>query len=186
MMLMAIAIGGLVICSLVVTALGTVWLGQAPEPASSEVALDTADGYRRSLEEALTANPDDAVALASLANLLATEGAHQEAVDYYERAIALEPENAGYRLDFALSLAEAGNRADAELQYERVLAAEPENAEALYFLGELYAQWVPPRRDEAVVAFERAIAADPESVSGEQAVAALARVRSGATPVSSR
>ncbi len=179
-MLLAVVIGGLIVCSLLATSVGTALLGGAPPTAPPAAATDT---YERTLQDAVAANPDDAVALASLANLASTRGNHRDAIGYYERSIELDPGNLETRLDFALSLVESGNLADAELQYERVLEAEPGNAEALYFLGELYTRWQPPRNADAAAAFERAIVADPGSVSASQAELALARVRGRATPV---
>lgn len=178
-MFLAIVVGGLVICSLVATTLGTAWL-QAPPP-TAPVGTASND-YERSLVDAIAANPNDSVALVSLANLLSTRGNHREAIDYYERAVALDPDNPAIRRAFALALAESGNEADAELQYERVLAGNPDDAEAYYFLGRLYAAWQPPRTAEAATAFEQAIAADPGSVSASQAELALAELRGQATP----
>ena len=181
-MLLAVVIGGLIVCSLLATSVGTAFLG-----GKQPTGVPEAEGneYEGALRDAIAANPDDVVALASMANLAATRGDHREAIGFYERAIELDPDNGGIRLDFALSLAESGNLDDAELQYERVLEREPGNAEALYFLGELYARWQPERNAEAAAAFERAIAAEPGSVSASQAEIALARVRGRATPVGS-
>jgi len=179
-MLLAIVVGGLVICSLVASAVGTVWF---KGPAPTLPAASGSDEYERSLRDAITADPDDAVALASLANLLSTRGNQDDAIDYYERAIAVEPDNATFRLDFGLALTESGHLADAEVQYDRILEGNPNDAEALYFLGELYARWQPPRQQEAVAAFERSIAAAPDSVSASQAELALAGLRGRASPV---
>ncbi len=179
-MLLAIVVGGLVICSLIATTLGTALL-QGPAPTAP--AVGASDEYERSLRDAIAANPDDTVALVSLANLVSTKGNYREAIDSYERAIALNPEDASVRRAFALALSESGNLADAEVQYERVLNGNPTDAEALYFLGDLYAGWHPPRAAEAAAAFERVIAVAPDSVSASQAEIALARLRGEASPV---
>jgi tetratricopeptide (TPR) repeat protein len=177
--LLAVVVGGLVVCSLVATTLGTAWLQGPPVTAPAATGDDE---YERALLADIAADPDDSVALVSLANLLSTRGNHGEAIDHYERAIALDPDNPSIRLDFALALAESGNEPDAELQYQRVLETNPDDAEALYFLGQLYAGWQPPRTAEAAAAFERVIVAAPESVSASQAELALAGLRGLASP----
>lgn len=167
---MALAVGGTLIASLLTGAFVGGGMGNSPTPLSTATAAPAVPGeYEQSLRAALAANPDDAVAAAALANLLSLREEVAAAIDLYERAVALEPDNAAVRLDFALALADAGNDADAELQYRRVLAVEPNNAEALYFLGELYAAWEPPRRQEAIAAWQAAVAAAPDSVSAAQA-----------------
>lgn len=180
-----IGIAGLVICSLIAGSLASVWMDRGV-PVEPTIALeDPGSDYENEMRTAIAGNPDDLVALVSLANLLATRGNDDEAADLYARAIELDPDNARYRLDFALSLARIGALADAEVQYRRVLAANPADDEAWYFLGELYSRWNPPRFDDAVDAFERAIAAAPGSVSADQASRALARMEGqrDATPV---
>ena len=179
-MLLAVVVGGMLVCSLLATSLGTAWLSPSPDVESPPEADDA---YERALREAITADPNDAVALVSLGNLLSTRGDYAAAIDLYEQAISLEPDNVDYRLDFALALTQAGNREDAELQFRRVLETDPDDADAHYFLGELYAGWQPPRREDAVASFERAIASAPGSVSASQAQLALARLRSPATPM---
>lgn len=138
------------------------------------------------MRTAIADDPNDAVALVSLANLLALDGNLPEAIGLYERALAVEPENAATRRSFALALAQAGNLADAELQYRRVLDANPNDAEALLFLGQVYERWSPPRFGDAAAAYARAVSAEPGSVSADEAAKALSRLPAGvmaATPV---
>lgn len=181
----AIVIAGLVVCSLLASSVATVWMDRAA-PAEPTIPLeDPGRDYENVMRTAVAGEPEDVVALVSLANLLATRGDDDEAADLYARAIELEPENARYRMDFALSLARSGALADAEVQYRKVLDGNPDDAEAWYFLGELYARWNPPRIDDAAAAFETAIAAQPGSVSADQASRALTRLagQRAATPV---
>jgi len=183
----ASVIGVLVACAMVASTVGTIWLDrQASAPSSAtEPTPDPGQNYEDLLRANLEANPDDARSAVSLANLLSTRGQFDEAIDYYARAVETEPDNGRYRLDFALALSQNGALADAELQYRTVLASNPGDAEALYFLGELYARWSPVRLDEAVASFEGAIAAQPDSVSADLARQALARLqgqRAAATP----
>lgn len=176
---LAILVGGVLICSLLATGLGTIVLNQ---PAPTGLANDANNAYEESLQTAIAADPNDAVAAASLANLLSTRGNYDEAVRYYEQALELDPVKAEVRIDFGLNLTAAGHLGDAELQFQQVLESAPDNAEAHYFLGELYARWQPVRRREAVASYERAIAAAPGSVTARQAELALARLRRSASP----
>lgn len=185
----AAIIAGIVTCSLVAGLVGTVWLDQASAPPTGEPVAPS-DGETGSFETAMRAaiaeNPEDAVALVSLANLLALRGDLAEAIGLYERALAVDPDNAATRRAFALALAQAGKLADAELQYRRVLEANPNDAEALLFLGQVYERWSPPRLGEAAAVYARAVAAEPGSVSADEAAKALARLPAGviaATPV---
>lgn len=172
----ALAIAGLVICSLIASSLASIWMDRGA-PAEPPIALDDSGrDYENEMRTAVAGNPEDVVALVSLANLLATRGNDDEAADLYARAIELDPGNARYRMDFALSLVRSGAFADAEVQYRKVLESDERDAEAWYFLGELYARWSPPRLDDAAAAFESAIAAQPGSLSADQARTALARL----------
>ncbi|MFM9106934.1 MAG: tetratricopeptide repeat protein [Chloroflexota bacterium] len=184
---LATLIGVLVACALIASTVGTILLdqqGTAPEGAGQPTPAP-GNEFEDLLRANLEANPADARSAVSLGNLLSARGLYGEAIDYYARAVELEPGNAGYRLDFALALAQTGALADAELQYRKALEANPNDAEALYFLGELYARWNPVRLDEAVASFEGAIAAEPSSVSADLARQELARLqgqREAATP----
>jgi cytochrome c-type biogenesis protein CcmH/NrfG len=171
-------IAALVVCSLIAGLLGTVVMdAAAPPPAATRgPADDGPSAYEATMRTAIAGNPADASALVSLANLLALRGELPETIDLYERALAVEPGNAETRRAFAFALSQAGSLADAELQYRRVLEANPDDAEALFFLGQLYERWSPPRTADAADAYRRAAAAEPGSVSADQAVVALARL----------
>lgn len=184
----AAIVAAVVVCSLVAGLLGTVWLDRTPSSPTADPFAPGDDGmgsFQIAMRTAIAEDPNDAVALVSLANLLVLEGNLPEAIGLYERALAVDPDNAATRRAFALALAQAGSLADAELQYERVLAANPNDAEALLFLGQVYERWSPPRLDDAAAAYARAVAAEPGSVSADEAAKALARLPvgiGGATP----
>ncbi len=187
-MQLATIIGVLVVCALIATSLGAIWMdSQAPAPlATAEATADPGRDYENLLRANVQSDPNDVVSATSLANLLATRGEYAEAIPLYAQAVETEPANTQYRLDFALALAQSGSLADAELQYRKVVEADPNNAEAHFFLGELYTHWNPVRLDDAVASYERAIAAEPASVSADLAEQALARLkgqRNAATPV---
>ena len=175
----------LVVCSLVAAGLGTVVLErQGPEEPEEEPLNAGGENFERSLRDAIEADPGDAQAMASLANLLATEGDLSEAVDWYERALALDPGNARIRLDFATSLSGAGNRPDAELQFRRVLELDPSSVEASFYLAELYREWQPARNEEAIGLYRRVVEAAPDSYLAGRAREELTRLGAEvATPV---
>jgi cytochrome c-type biogenesis protein CcmH/NrfG len=184
-MIVATIIAALVACSLIASSIGSIVLDRQASVPEQETETVPDRGYESLLRTTVAGTPDDARAAISLANLLSARGETREALDLYAQGVQLEPENDDYRIDFALALAESGALPDAELQYQRVLERSPDNAEALYFLGELYARWSPVRREEATDAFQRAIAAQPESVAADMAASGLARLnqqQGAATP----
>ncbi len=174
----AAIIAGLVTCSMVAGLVGTVWFDQAPPAPTAPLspAEEGTGSFQAAMRTAIAEDPNDAVALVSLANLLALEGNFPEAIALYERALAIDPDNAATRRSFALALAQSGNLADAELQYLRVLEANPNDAEALVFLGQVYERWSPPRLADAATAYARAVNAEPGSISADEAAKALARL----------
>lgn len=136
------------------------------------------------LREAVSANPNDPVALVALAVFLGQTGQVDDAFKWYERAIALEPENWATRLSFADLLAQNGKNADAEIQYQKAQASAPENPQVAYNLGILYRNWNPPRIDEAIESYNKAIALEPESYIADQARQAVLDL-GGGSPVAS-
>ncbi len=181
------ALAALLICSLIGGSVGTVLLdreeGAEQEPDAAE---ERGNGFERSLREAIATNPNDASAMASLANLLATVGEREEAIDWYERSLAVAPEDRQVRLDFATTLADAGKRADAEVQFGRLIEADPANLDPTFYLAELYATWDPARTAEAVALYRAVVARAPDAYflrgrAGE----ALARLNGGGSPEAS-
>lgn len=172
-------------CSLIAGLVGTIWLdaGPAPQPTADPLLpeQDAVGEYEAAMRTAIAVNPDDAAAIVSLANLLTLEGNLPEAIDLFERALAVEPENAPARRAFALALGQSGSLADAEVQLQRLVEADPNDAESLFFLGQLYERWSPPRPADAALLYRRAVAADPGSVSADEAAKAMARLPAGAS-----
>ena len=181
----------IVVCSFLASGVGTAVLdgGFGADDRSRQQSLDSdqEDEFERSLRQLLADDPGDVEAMVSLANLLATTGEIAEAVDWYERALEMEPDNVRTRLDFAASLAAAGRSGDAEVQYNRVLAIDDRNVDALFYVGELYRRWQPPRAGDAAAAFRRVVDLAPDAYLGERAREELARLgtASAASPMSS-
>lgn len=188
----AAVIAALVVCSLIAGLLGSI-ITDAGTPVQPPIdPLDPAaaapGAYESEMRTAIAEDPRDAAALVSLANVLTLRGALPEAIDLYERAVAADPDNADTRKAFAIALLQAGSLADAELQFRRVLERAPQDADALFFLGQLYERWSPPRLDDAARAYREAVAAQPGSPAADEAAKALARLPLGtpepATPAS--
>lgn len=174
----------LIVCSVLGGAVAGVLQGRGGDVdpgAAGDAGAEAANGeFERSLRDAVAADPADATALASLANLLANRGELPEAIDRYEEALALEPANGALRFDFATALTEAGQHPDAELQFGRLIEADPANLEARFYLAELYRDWRPPRTDEAVALYRGVAETAPDSYLGDRASEELGRL--GAAP----
>jgi predicted Zn-dependent protease len=178
---MLVLLAALVACSLIGGSVGTVLLdrGEQSEPEAGGEAVPEGE-FERSLREAIAADPNDAMAMASLANLLATVGNREEAIDWYERALAVAPDDRQVRLDFATTLADAGQRADAELQFRRLMEADPSDPDPAFYLAELYAAWEPPRTAEAAALYRTVVDLAPDAYLAGLAREALAGLAGGA------
>lgn len=150
--------------------------------------VETAVGVgqlEQDLRDRLARNPEDAVAAASLANVLLLDGRTSEAVDLHERAVSLDPENIQYRRDFAATLVELGRYADAEVQYRRALAIDDGDGQARLGLARVLEETAD---DPAAVAeYQRLIADQPGTFYAEEAQRALGRLAGAgrATPAAS-
>lgn len=189
--LAVLALGIVVICSLVAAAIGPFAAdfltsrGETPATLAPADASGQAGAYEDELRTAVARDPGDAIAQISLARLLSLRGGSSDAYDHYQQAIALDPTNASYRVDFGRALAAGSHFPDAELQYQKAIAADPSNVEAHYWLGELYRTWQPPREPDAAAQYRKAVALAPQSVSGRLAQEALQRLLGEhATPAS--
>ena len=159
-----------VVLSLVGSTLGTIIVDYAGRQQSSSKDDPRAFNDRQAqlVEDqraTVAANPNDAAAMALLAQYLQLSGNSTEAVQWYERALQINPNDIGIRLNFADMLTQSGRQADSELQYQRVLAIDPANIQAVFYLGDLYQSWKPaPRTPEAIAQFQQVVAIGPGSV----------------------
>ncbi len=178
----------LVVLSLVGSTLGTIlvdYVGRQDSGAEGDPrAFDDQQASLIADQRAtVEANPNDAAAMALLAQYLQLGGNSTEAVQWYEQALQINPNDVSIRLNFADMLTQAGRQADAELQYQRVLTIDPGNIPAIFYLGDVYQFWKPePRTSEAIAQFQQVLAVGPDS-----ALATTARDRlvllGAATPV---
>lgn len=174
----------LLACTLVASLIGPIAfdaLLDDDDSSGDDVPVDTA--VENALRATAEADPDDPFAYLGLASYLANTGRLNEAIPWFERGIALAPEDASIRVDFARSLSVGGFPQDAELQFLKAIELEPENPQAHFYLGELYAAWIPPRTNEAITEYERTIETGPDTFVAEQAADQIAELTAGsATP----
>ena len=175
-------LGVVVVFSLIATIVGPPLVDYLTSPDTDDemtVGDDTEDPIEQEYRAQIEANPDDPAALAGLANYLGNTGRVDEAVPLYERALQIEPDNWSTRLGFARVLSNGGKRPDAELQFRKVLAACPGSEQALFSLGQLYANWIPPRTADAIAAFQQVVTAGPGTFVAERAMEELSRLGLG-------
>lgn len=176
-----IVIVSVMVFSLVIAGLASVdWSNLFP--GSTEPTPDYNTDQVAIQQTVVAQNPDDPAEQMLLASMMASTGRMQEAVPIFEGAIRLDPENEKYRLDFAMALQNNGMSADAEVQFLRVLEISPNNHTAHYYLGRLYLDWQPRRREEAVEHLQKVIEIAPDSFYASQAESVL-NTLGPATPV---
>jgi protein O-mannosyl-transferase len=118
---------------------------------------------RALLEHALKINPDYVDATERLGGVLLKLGDNQQAISYLERATAVHPNDESLG-SLAIAYLAVGRREDAKKALLRVVALNPRRADALGYLGAMFAE--EGRPDEAVGYVEAAVragATTPES-----------------------
>ena len=188
------SIAVLVVLSLVGSTLGTILLDfngqqgsqQEDDPRDFEDQQASLIADQRAT---VAANPNDASAMALLAQYLQLGGNSTEAVQWYEQALQIDPNDVSIRLNFADMLTQAGRQADSELQYQRVLTIDPGNIPAVFYLGDLYQFWKPePRTAEAIGQFQQVLSVGPDSALATTArdrLTLLGAATPAATPAAS-
>ena len=119
--------------------MGHVWLQVLPHGESQRGHQDQRDP-RVALEEALMRRrlqkyPSDFVANFNLGGLLQTDGKHQEALGYFEKALAARPDSASAPNNHATSLLVLGRLEEAVRELREVLTRDPGYASARYNLA---------------------------------------------------
>jgi tetratricopeptide (TPR) repeat protein len=113
------------------------------------------------LEQALAANPGDALVHNSYGSALAATGRLAAAVAEYRKAIALSPDYPDARNNLASALVQSGRADEAIGEFREALALAPDFAEAHSGLGAALAQ--KGRPGEAIPHLEKATALRPEN-----------------------
>ncbi|HRR41918.1 MAG TPA: tetratricopeptide repeat protein, partial [Syntrophales bacterium] len=102
-------------------------------------------GARKSLETALTMDPDSLEAMLAMAQLEQSEGSLDNALARYEKLMAKNPDNAGIALLTASLLERKGDPVKAKAIYEDVLKKNPNAAPAANNLAFYYAEYEPTK-----------------------------------------
>lgn len=179
----------LVVCALIGSSVATIggdlFSGRGGD-RTTDNATEVARSQQRLIEAqraTVEANPQDASAMALLAQYLQVSGNPGEAIEWYTKALQINPNDTSVRLNFAAMLVNANKQGDAEFQYQKVLEIDPNNLQAMFWLGDLYQYWTPaPRTPEAVSWFQRVMLVGPGSVLATQAQQRLQQLGAG-TPV---
>jgi tetratricopeptide (TPR) repeat protein len=124
--------------------------------AAVELQRGRAASARALLEHALAINPDFVDANERLGGVLVKLGETQRAIPYLERATAFYPSDE-YLGTLAIAYMSLGRRDDAKAALLRVVALNPHRADALGYLGAMYAD--EGHLDEAAGYVEAAIRA---------------------------
>ena len=137
------------------------WKNRDPEPlqASAEnsvqqqgdmqdmAAMQMVHGTLERLKKRLEADPNDLVAIDSLATMYSIAGSHDKASKFYERHLEIEPGNSDIKMMLAHSYFQLQRMDDAKKIVQAVLKTEPTNALALFNLGVIYSS--EGRKEEA-------------------------------------
>jgi tetratricopeptide (TPR) repeat protein len=116
------------------------------------------DAAREHFANGLAKDPDNAIALVSLARTLYLTGNKTDTRTSLERAITLEPDNVLGLFLLGILEEEGGDISRALDYYQRVLEHEPGHAGAHYYLGNHYFRQQDPR--QATTHYQQALAAD--------------------------
>ena len=91
------------------------------------------------LEEQVTAQPEDALAWAGLAEAYYSNNQLAESIEKYKKALELEPNNSAWRTELALVYFMNSNYDEAIVQIEEELSRHPQNYLAYYYYGQFLA-----------------------------------------------
>lgn len=91
------------------------------------------------LKHSLDLNPDNYLAMGSLADLLVEQGCLREAVSYYSRALEIKPDYAKVHTNLGAALRQLGESDEAVRHYWEALRIDPSDWKARYNLGNLLA-----------------------------------------------
>ncbi len=104
------------------------------------VALARIPQAMRILEKAIQADPENAEAFRVLGDAYLAQQQHTEAAANYRMAIQLREDFPAAHIGLGRALEAGGLTKDAETAFQRAVYHDPENAEALYRLGQVYAE----------------------------------------------
>jgi arylsulfatase A-like enzyme/tetratricopeptide (TPR) repeat protein len=119
------------------------------------------DEARSQVESLLKEDPNDVVAMGSLATILIHLKAWDRALDVYDRMMELDPNRDAAYLGAAKALSKLGRWQDGQALVEKLLAKQPKDVEAYTELGDLALDREDYKAAEAW--FRKALEIDPNS-----------------------
>jgi len=128
-----------------------------PDMAAMEQVHNTLENLKARVEE----NPNDLVALDSLAMMYSIAGSFGKAKEYYERYLAIQPDNKDVKVSLALAHYQLQEQDKAIEIIEGILDEEPTYALGLHYLAEIYASM--HEHDKAIEKWNTIIAHYPNT-----------------------
>ncbi|NIR49560.1 tetratricopeptide repeat protein [candidate division KSB1 bacterium] len=107
----------------------------APSMAAMGQVHETLERLKQRVEE----NPDDLVAIDSLATMYSIAGSYDKARKFYERHLEIEPDNQQIKIALGLTYHSLNRTEEGIELIEGILQEEPTHAFALFYLAEIYA-----------------------------------------------
>jgi tetratricopeptide (TPR) repeat protein len=148
--------------------MGDLWLQVVPR-ANADFARLERDIRRKAIADDLAAytkllegDPENALRLDAVGDLLLQAGRLDEAIDRYRRSLGLNPASAPTHYNLGYALSARGRRDEAIAELREAIRLDPAYAQAHNNLGALLQ--LRGDGDEALSHFERAVALRPDSV----------------------
>jgi len=123
------------------------------------------------IEQAITADPNNAAAHGSLGNCLKSLGKHEEALASYDRALTLQPNDANILSNRGATLGDLKRHEEALESYDRALALDPHHVPALDNRGTTLRAL--QRLEEALASHDRALTINPDYASAHYNLASV-------------
>ncbi len=142
--------------------------GQKTQPAAAEDAI-------KIFKERIAANPNDAEAVARLADIYFENGRFEDAISEYKKAVKLNPKDIDSINDLGLAYLYIGKMDDAISELAKGTKIDPMYQRVWLSLGFAYIS--KDNKIEARKAWQRAAAMDPASPIGKEANKFLERFK---------
>ena len=123
--------------------------------ASTKRSFMDYEGALIDLQQVINFNPDDVVALNTLAIIYTETGRTEEAISYLKKASAIRPDLAGFYVNLARLYTKIDRYEEALPQYEQAIALSPDEALIYSNRGELYYRM--KQYDKAIVDINKSI-----------------------------
>lgn len=149
------------------------WVNKDPEPlkasntstdeqsAPSMAAMQQVHKTLERLKKNLEVDPEDLVAIDSLAIMYSIAGSYDKARQYYERHLEVEPDNRDIKIALGLTYNNLVKNDKAIAIIQEVLDVEPTYAFALHYMAEI--QTSVHNHDEAVKYWQKIIEIHPDT-----------------------